>query len=275
MILGVYWSYAFPEKVYKYKYFKFSEARGGFDDRPARLEAIISTLNAEEIISLIRELHLKYEECPIYIYRERNKLKIWTTNYEMYDYDFLLFKEIDKILEKKSFVHSTKNFFNDLDRENIIVLRKETVMLDTYQTGNIKIFHSSRDKHESVLKSINIQCYLKSVVKQDFVNELKQITLSENFTFMYHFEYIKGDLTNLHVVISNGRQGLELKSKNETDIASFKSKTTSIFEKYNISFEHVEGFNMDKHSGVTIEIIEEQERDFLIGSYMKIKKNSS
>ncbi len=121
----------------------------------------------------------------------------------------------------------------------------------------------------------NIQCYLKSVVKQDFVNELKQITLSENFTFMYHFEYIKGDLTNLHVVISNGRQGLELKSKNETDLASFKSKTTSIFEKYNISFEHVEGFNMDKHSRVTIEIIEEQERDFLIGTYMKIKKNSS
>lgn len=275
MILGVYWSYAFPEKVYKYKFFKFFEGRGGFDDRPARLEAIISTLNADEIISLISELHTKYNECPICIYRKKNKLKIWTTKYEMFDYDFLLFKEIDKILEKKIFIYNTTDFFNDLERENIIVLSKHAVMPDTYQTGNIKILHNSRDKHNSVLKSINIFCYLKSVVKQEFVNELKQIALSENLTFMYHFEYIKGDLTNLNVLFSNGRQGLELKPKNETNLESFKSKLNIIFEKYNVTFEHIQGFKMDKHDGVTIELMEEQERDFLIGSYMKIKKNSS
>ena len=45
MLLGGYWSYYLPESIFHINFFKFEEALGGFDDRPASLTATIYTLN--------------------------------------------------------------------------------------------------------------------------------------------------------------------------------------------------------------------------------------
>ena len=144
--------------------------------------------------------------------------------------------------------------------------------MENTQNKNFKIFHSKRDKYSSVLKSININCYLKLNIKEDFIRELKEIVISENIKFMYHFEFSKEDLTNLIVVISNGRQGLKLESKNNISIENFKAKTSVLFEKFNITFDHIDGFNMDELNGITIELIDENEKDFLLDISFKIKK---
>ncbi len=274
MILGVYWSYVFPKGIYKYKYFDFENARGGFDDRPAELKTTVIVPNPDKIIEEITALHSKYSECQLYICQENNKLQIGTSNYELYDYEFLLFKRIDNILiESKS--KKTREIVPN--KENTIILEnKNWKFANDYPIDeNIKIHHDSRENYSSSLKFIHINCYILSGYKSDFINDLKNIAIEENLSVFYHIEVINGTISNLLLNFSNGRQGLELKEKIYTDCKSFEEKVTVLFEKYNVSFEYQQGFDSLSQMSNSIQFEMIADNDFIFdrkSAYDKFQK---
>lgn len=261
MILGVYWNYAFPEKIYKYKYFKFENFIGGFDDRPASLETTIFAFNPEKVIDEIKKLHRNHPDCYIYIARRGKKIKIGTANWELYDYDFLLFKEIDKLLSKNWFVFKSKEI--DFSKKDFISLKNEDekkLYPALPKNENIRICHNEREKYSSVMKQISISCYVLSEQKINFLNELKRIAQSENINVFYYREYPNLNTSYLVIGLSNGRQGLDLKQKTYVDLYNLEEKINILIKKYNITFDYQEGF--DNHNDLKIEMI--VDHDFIL-----------
>ena len=271
MLLGVYWSYYLPESIFHINFFKFEEALGGFDDRPASLTATIYTLNPKKVIKRIKEIHNKYNDCEICIFRQGNNLKIWMVNYELYDYDFFVLNKIESYLNKNWLVFQRSEIKHS-NNENLIILKKvnENLENDYHPNKNIKIYYSARNKFSSVSKFIHINCYITTKLKSDYIADIKEIAISENLNILYYSEFIKSDISNLQISVSNGRQGKNGIKKNYTNVRRFEDKLNALFEKYNVTFDFQEGFDYDS-KGITIEMMIDE--DFVVDR--KKNKNNS
>lgn len=274
MILGVYWSYYLPDIIFRVNFFKFKESRGGFDDRPAELSASIYAFNPEKVIKHIKQIHNQYNECNIYICRNGNNLKIGTFNYELYDYDLYVLKKIEDYLNKSWLVFQKSGEIEYSRNENLIELKSSKKELENKypKNKNIKIFHSSKSNYNSTLKFIHINCYINTKLKSALIMDFKKIAISENLNVFYYNEFVKLDVSNLHISLSNGRQGNNGMRKNYTDIRSFEEKTNALFAKYNITFDFREGFDTNSN-GITIETMTDE--DFVIDKGMKIKTTAN
>ncbi|TDD75142.1 hypothetical protein [Flavobacterium caseinilyticum] len=262
ILLGVYWSYYLPESIFHINFFKFEEALSGFDDRPASLTATVYTFNPKKVIKRIKEIHDKYNDCEICIFRQGNNLKISMVNYALYDYDFFVLNKIESYLNKNWLVFQRSEIKHSKN-ENLIRLKKvnENLENEYNPNKNIKIYYSTRNKYSSVSKFIHINCYIATKIKSAYIEDIKEIAISENLNVLYYSEFIKSDISNLHISVSNGRQGINGIKKNYTNIRRFEDKLNTLFEKYNVTFDFQEGFDYDS-KGITIEMMVDE--DFVI-----------
>lgn len=271
ILLGVYWSYYLPESIFRINFFKFEEALGGFDDRPASLTSTIYAFNPEKVIKRIKEIHNKYNDCEICIFRQGNNLKIWMVNYELYDYDFFVLNKIESYLNKNWLVFQRSEIEHSKN-DNLIILKKadENLKNEYHPNKNIKIYYATRNKYSSASKFIHINCYVSTKIKSAYIGDIKEIAISENLNVLYYSEFFKSDISNLQISVTNGRQGVDGSKKNYTNIRSLEEKLNVLFEKHNVTFDFQEGFD-DNSKGITIEMMCDE--DYVIDTIYR--KNNS
>ncbi|MER0440016.1 hypothetical protein [Emticicia sp. W12TSBA100-4] len=258
MILGTYWYFNFPTDLYKFDFFKFKKGYGGHADNPAELIAFFEAENPKKIIEDLQKLIDKHSDSFLFIYQEENKLKIGTGGYQLFDYDFLLIQEVEKLL-KNHRVWQTK--------EQVFTKSKFTQLYNIDFTnkniypnkGFLQVVGSGLKKYNAENSKLRLDCTLQLVRKNDFIKDLKKVATEENLDILYYYDKDFKDKTNLMLFFTNGRQGFNLTKKKYIDILSFENKIEKVILTHNANYGHVSGWDLYPQRGPQIEMIIEEE----------------
>lgn len=263
MILGTYWYFDFPTDLYKFEYFEFRKGNGGHDNSPAELFTNIIAENPQKLISDLKVLISKYNEGLLFIYQDKNKIKIGTGGHQLFDYDFLIISEVEKILK-----HEKVKININQKLENPIFLRlyddnsKNKII---YPKQNfLQIVGSELKKHNAENSSFRLDCNLKLIDKSIFIGDLKTISKEENINVLYYFDKDFEDETNLMIFFTNGRQGLNFKQKQFINTFNLEAKIENAMNKHNAQLEHKSGYSLYPQNGPNIEMIIDKE--YILGN---------
>lgn len=258
MILGTYWYFDFPTDLYKFEYFEFRKGYGGHADNPAELVANIVSENPEKIISELRLLIKLYDEGFLFVYQDGHKLKIGTGAHQLYDYDFLIIAEVEKILRKEQIIIAKEQ---KLDNPIFLRITKENSLKNIiYPTKNIlQIVGSELKKHNAENLKFRLDCNLSLDDKFNFIKELKIISKEENINVLFYYHKEFENKVNLMVFFTNGRQGLNLSNKQIVNSSNFENKIELAMLKSNVKCGHINGIDLYPQNGPKIEMIIEEE----------------
>lgn len=258
MILGTYWYFAFPTGLYKFDYFEFSQGYGGRADIQAELITSIETEQPDKIISELKELIERYNEGFMFIQHDKNKLTIGTGGYQLFDYDFLLMKEVEKVLkmEKVKLANNQK-----LDNPTLLRLVGDnyTGKIIFPKKGFLQIVGSELKKQNAENTKLRLDCHLKLKDKDNFIAASKAISIEEGIEIFFYYDKEFEDVTNLMLLFANGRQGLNLKKRKFIDVVSFENKLEEAMLRHNALSGHAGGFEYYPKNGPKIEMIIEEE----------------
>jgi hypothetical protein len=258
MILGTFWYFDFPIGLYEYDYFKFHKGLGGHLYNPAELIALVTTEHPDQLISDLEKIVATYPESVLIISQEGNKLELSIGGFQLYDYDFLLAKEVEKILKKHNVTSHEKLDFTNPERKR---LSKETEDDDNSvpQKKFIQFVGSELKKSNAENAALRIDCNLELHKKNDFIAALKTIAIEEQFDVFFYLFNDCQDKTNLMLFFSNGRQGLNLTAKKRNNIVRFEAKIEQIMEQFKADFGHVGGYDCYPKGEPVIELIVDEE----------------
>lgn len=258
MILGTYWYFAFPTDLYKFDFFEFKKGYGGHVDNPAELVASFETAHPGKIIDDLKELIDRYPEGTLFICQENNKLRIGTAGHQLFDYDFLIITEVEKLLKNhKAYLIKDEGFSNPAitricnktDQDKIIYPKK----------GFLQVVGSDLKKHNAENVKLRLDCHLELADKDKFVNELKAVATEEQIDVFFYYDQDFNDKTNLMLFFTNGRQGLHLAKKKFIDTARMEEKIEKIALANKVEFGHISGAGLYPQNGPKIEMMIEQE----------------
>ena len=258
MILGTYWYFDFPNDLYKFDYFEFKKGYGGHADNPAELVATFETENESEIIDDLKNLINNYIDGFLFVYTENSKIKIGTGGHQLFDYDFLIIKEIENLLKRHKVVLTKNDIFKN---PSITRIYKETTQnkLIYPKKGFLQVVGSELKKHNAENSMLRLDCNLDIKHKDKFIYEIKEVVNDENIDVFFYYDKDFQEKTNLMLFFTNGRQGLNLTNKKYTDTLSFENKIENIAKTNNVNFGHISGFDLYPQNGPKIEIIIDQE----------------
>jgi hypothetical protein len=258
MILGTYWYFDFPTDLYKFDYFEFKKGYGGHADNQAELIANIEAEEPEKIISDLILLIEKHEQAFLFVYQDGHKLKIGTGGHQLFDYDFLIISEVEKILKKEKTILAKDQ---KLDNPTFLRLGKDNSSNSIiYPKKNIfQIVGSEIKKHNSENSKFRLDCNLNLSDKLNFISDLKIISKEENINVLFYFDKDFENKTNLMVFFTNGRQGLNLTKKKFVNSITLENKIEEAMLKNNVKLGHISGFERYPQNGPKIEMIIEEE----------------
>lgn len=258
MILGTYWYFGFPEGLYKFEYFEFKKGYGGQADNPAELVATFETEDPEKIIEDLRELIDRYLEGSLFIYQENNKLKIGTEGYKLFDYDFLIITEVEKLLKNHKVSLVKDEVFNN---PTITGIHNKTIQdkIIYPEKGFLQVVGSDLKKHNAENLKLRLDCNVALTGKDKCINELKAVATEEQIDVFFYYDNDFNDRTNLMLFFTNGRQGLNLANKKYIDTLSFEKKIERIALTNKVNFGHISGTGLYPQNGPKIEMIIEPE----------------
>lgn len=258
MILGTYWYFNFPTDLYKFNYFKFRKGYGGHADNPAELVSTFETEYPERVIEELKALVDRYPEGYLFIYQAGKKLKIGTSGYQLFDYDFLLIKEVEELLKNHKIAQ-----LEDQTIENSTLIR---IKIDTGQNkfiypkkGFLQIVGSELKMHNAENSKLRLDCNLNLTDKANFIAELRRISTEEIIDVFFYYDKDFQDKTNLMLFFTNGRQGLNLNGKKYIDTLRLESKIEKAILNFKVNFGHMGGYDLYPQNGPRIEKIVEQE----------------
>jgi hypothetical protein len=258
MILGTYWYFDFPTDLYKFDYFEFRKGYGGHADNPAELASTFETENHVEIIDDLKKLIDNFSDGFLFVYSENNKLKIGTGGHQLFDYDFLIIDEVEKLLKRHKVVLVKNYVFNN---PSITRIYKEAIQNKIIypQKGFLQVVGSDLKKQNAENSKFRLDCNLDLINKDKFIEQLKDAANEEKIDVFFYYEKDFNDKTNLMLFFTNGRQGLNLESKKYTDTLSFENKIENIEKTNNVNFGHISGFDLYPQNGPKIVKMIEQE----------------
>jgi hypothetical protein len=258
MILGTYWYFDFPTDLYKFDYFEFRKGYGGHADNPAELVATFETENQSEIIDDLKNLIDNYSDGFVFLYTENNKIKIGTGGHQLFDYDFLIIKEIENLLKRHKVLLIKKDIFNNPSITRIYKETKQNKLIYP-EKGFLQIVGSELKKHNAENSKLRLDCNLDIKHKDKFIYEIKEVVNDENIDVFFYYDKDFQEKTNLILFFTNGRQGLNLTNKKYTDTLSFKNKIENVIMRNNVNFGHISGFDLYPQNGPKIKKMIEQE----------------
>ncbi|EGV43563.1 hypothetical protein BZARG_2837 [Bizionia argentinensis JUB59] len=258
MILGTYWYFDFPINLYKFDFFEFKKGYGGHADNPAELVTIFEAKHPEKIIEDLKNLIDKNSDGYLFVYQEQHKLKIGTGGYQLFDYDFLLIKEVEKLLRNhRAYPAKDKTLRNPTliklcneNPKNKITYPKQTFL---------QVVGSELKKHNAENSKLRLDCNIDLEYKEDFIKDLESILKDEKIDVFFYYESEFENRTNLMLFFTNGRQGLNLREKIYIDILSFENKVEKTITTYNAKFGFLGGYDSYPQNGPKIERIIEKE----------------
>jgi hypothetical protein len=258
MILGTYWYLDFPTDLYMFDFFEFRKGYGGHADRPAELVVTFETENQLEIIEDLTKLIENHSDGFLFVYTEFNKMKIGTGGHQLFDYEFLIIEEVEKILKRHK-VHLTKNnTFNNPIITRILVEKSQNKLIYP-KKGFLQIVGSELNAKNAENCKLRLDCNLDLINKDKFIEQLKECAIEEKLDVFFYFDQDFNDKTNLILFFTNGRQGLNLTPKKYTNTISFENKIENIAKTNNVKFGHISGIDLYPKNGPKIEKIIEQE----------------
>lgn len=256
MILGTYWYFEFPTNLYRFEYFEFNKGYGGHADNPAELVATFVTEHPEKILEELKTLINKYSEGFLFVYQENNKLKIGTGGHQLFDYDFLLITEVEKLLKDHSVILTKDKAF---DKPIITRISNDKNKTIYPKKGFLQIVGSDLKKHNAENSKLRMDCHVNVTVKAEFISELRKISDEENIDIFFYYDKDLNEKSNLMLFFTNGRQGLHLTEKKHINTISFENKIEQVILKYNVNLGHIDGFENYPQNGPHIEMMIEKE----------------
>ncbi|WP_306353032.1 hypothetical protein [Flavobacterium sp. '19STA2R22 D10 B1'] len=260
MILGVYWYFEYPTDLYTYDYFKFGKGYGGHADNPASLETIVKTAHPERVLEKLQAVVNQYEESFLYAYQDENILKIGTGSHQLFDYDFLFMKEVEKILKKEEVILCEDE---KLNQPKLIRFENKNKPFIYPKKKFLQLVGSSLKKQNAETMALRMDCNIVIAEKNKFISAISATAKEENIDVLYYLEKEVESRTNLMLFFTNGRQGKALQKKQYIDILSFEDKMESILEKYPIALGHIGGFDYYPKGKPTI--VMKVDEEYIIG----------
>ena len=210
------------------------------------------------MIADLKSLIETYNEGFLFIYQDGHKLKFGTGAHQLYDYDFLLIAEIEKLLKSQRI----KLCANDtLNNPTLISLSNEHATETTqYPTkGFLQIVGSDLKKHNAENSKFRLDCNLSPKNKSAYIADLKQAAIEENLQVFFYYSNDFLFTTNLMLFFSNGRQGLNLAKKQVINTSSFENKVEAIMKRHKVKTGHLNSSYHYPQNGPAIEMIVEEE----------------
>ena len=257
MNLGVYWYFGFPEGLYNFEYFTFQKGNGGHTDNPAELITNVIIQNPDDLIDKIKSLIDQHKEGFLFIYRDNNRLQIVTGGYQLFDYDFLLAKEVELLLKNENAELTNNSKFETNQLVKFSGANKKDQNLPTKKY--LQVVGSNLKKANAETMSLRLDCCLNFKDKKDFINKLSEIAKSVNINVFYYYDFDFSDKSNLMLFFTNGRQGLDLQPKQNVDLISFEEKLEKLFIEYQVKLGYERGDNIYPKNGPNIELIVDKE----------------
>ncbi|MDR1348462.1 MAG: hypothetical protein LBJ63_08585 [Prevotellaceae bacterium] len=264
MILGVYWFYEFPNKLYEFEFFKFKKGLGGLGSSPAELLTTIRCQNSDNLILQLQYLIDKYNDGKLFIYSKDNYLKISIGGWEIFDYDFLITKKVEKILQEQKTI-----LVKDYDFRDCEIIKLTGKMADRqgayFERKFLQIVGSEIGKNQSERLAVRMDCNIIDLEKNNFMVELVNIARAENINVLYHYEKPFQNRVNLMIFFSNGRQGINLYKKQDVNLFCLENKLDILFQKYDIKIGHIGGFEYYPYSSKEEKIELMVDKDYFLG----------
>ena len=256
MILGVYWFYKFPERLYYYSFFKFVRGLGGHANDVAEIQARVFVKDLEQFLAEIKTLKQQYPKAYLSIKTDRSDLLINISDYNLYDYHFQLAEEIEQLLKQQNAISISNDApFNavqsyDFNNGSEMVFERNKNLFISLVSSNFK-------KHNAENAALRIDCHLPLNHKKDFINALTQICIEEQISvFYYNDSEFEGQI-NLMLFFTNGRQTKD-KIQN-VNVNSFGDKVLYLLEKYSAKIGHLGGYAYYPRNGPFMELMKDQE----------------
>ena len=187
MILGTYWYFDFPTDLYKFDFFEFRKGNGGLADNPAELVATFETENQLEIIEDLKKLIDNHFDGFLFVYTENNKLKIETGGHQLFDYDFLMIEEVEKLLKRHKVLLTKKDIFSNPSITRIYKDKSQNKLICP-KKGFLQIVGSEIKKHNAENCKLRLDCNLNLINKDKFIEQLKDATNEEKIDVFFYFD---------------------------------------------------------------------------------------
>ena len=173
MVIGTFWYFNFPSEFYNFEYFKFKNGYSGYAESEASLIANIEVIDSKTIIARLQNLIEIYNEGSFYIYEGEKQIIIRIESYTLFDYDFLLITEIEKILKEEN----VKTSNAEIKNYNYYYLFNETYqsLKQQWSSRFLKLERNNLKNNSGDNVKIRLNCHLNINNKNSFITDLKKI----------------------------------------------------------------------------------------------------
>lgn len=234
-MLGVVWYSKPPSGLYDFKYFTFLAPDPYVRYGPS-LEYKFSTENISNIKKDIGSL-LKEFSCDkrIILYKKDDFYRITLSSQNFYDYDFLLAVEIEKILDKYltlkldfEFNEKSEKEFYEGSLPGIDIFYQRTNQNFEYCYDD-----TSHCLNNSTALGIGVSFVLKTIFLFTYlIEKLKEHSKECGFQYAHIHKQMHNEKYFIRLFVTNGRQGLDLKTFYYNDLEKFENVIADTLAKY-------------------------------------------
>ncbi len=240
MILGVYWYFKFPDNLYHFQFFDFSQGIGGHANNPAELITTVQVENPQRVLASIEELVQQNAYCFAGCKVKENIMHIYTGGYNLYDFTFSFAKHIELILQQEGSKKIEKHLAFE-SSQNYTFQNSEIEKFEKNDYRFIQLVGSNFKKYNAENFSIRIDCNINTSDKENFIDAVKVACSEENIHVFYYHESKFQTQSNLMMFFSNGRQ--RTNTIQNVILDSFGRKMEAFTQKYNLSFGFAGGYD--------------------------------
>lgn len=210
MLIGVYWSFKFPKRLYSFDYFTYSGTVGGHGHSPSNLSLICRMENYDELIDELKQLIEKHQDGRIFIWRDNIYLKIVISAYELFDYDFCLAKEVERIIYLKSIDIVEYDFDFKKSKSLLRLIGSGRPLVDKRFNTVFQVVGSKFSQYDNQLMMLRYDCNVLKSESPKFIEEVRRIAKDEKINLAFYHERKVSNRYNLILLFGFGRQGLNL-----------------------------------------------------------------
>jgi len=262
MYLGVYWYFAFPEELYRFELVRFRPGSGGHGNMPAELSARIRATDPTRILDKVHRLMDRYTEGGLYAYRDGHYLEIGTGGDQLFDYDIGLMQEVERLLLAEEVIPAPGA---SLKQSTLIrIPGTESQPMAYPSLGIFQVVGSPLRRYGAEVLSLRLDCHLDAGSQSAFLDALSELCVAAGIGVLYYYEAPAGSVTNLMILLSNGRQGLSLQPKHFTQIPQLEQQAQALMRRYGVEQGHASGRGTYPQQGPVV--LHMKDQDFMLGN---------
>ena len=222
MVLGVYWYYGFPEKLYHFDFFVFNPGRGGHADGPAELTATVRAPDPAALLAEVQAVVARYPEGYLFGKAHGPLLHLDLGDYALTDYTFHVAGELEQVLRRQGATLTTEPLPADASLLRLTAPHDPTPPYD-YGDGQLQAVSSRPGAHRAQVALLRLDCHLPLAQKAAFLTGLDALCEQFQLDVLYYFDREIVSQVNLMVFFGQGRQGVGGRPLRYTDTTAHKA----------------------------------------------------